>query len=91
MRRTMTMNINEAAQIIMTGEGEALVALKEALDACDAALGEIEATLPTNLTLDARRIISEVRGTMSYRRMSELPAIIARYVTPTPVPLVDLP
>jgi hypothetical protein len=86
----MTIDINDAAKIIMTGESEALVALKDALDTCDAALDAIEATLPDALTLDARRIISETRGSMSYRRLSELPALIARYIPADPASFPEI-
>jgi hypothetical protein len=80
-----TININDAAQVVMDAETAALSAIKTILDEADAKLGEVEASLPSTLTLDACRILNEVRSSFAYRRNSDIPTILNRYAAPVVV------
>lgn len=88
-----TIDINEAAEVVMNAEAAALKALKGLLDQLADDLLEIEKTLPSSLTIDASRVISEVRGNLNYTRNTSLPQALNRYepaVVPT-MPAVYAP
>ncbi len=88
-----TIDINEAAEVVMNAEAAALKALKGLLDQLADDLLEIEKTLPSSLTIDASRVISEVRGNLNYTRNTSLPQALSRYepaVVPT-MPAVYAP
>lgn len=79
-------NVNDAASIVLASELKALVALAKALNVFDVSLAAIQDVLPSNLTLDAARIINEMRSQHSYRQSTELPALLSRYTSAvTPV------
>ena len=83
---TTTIDINEAAEVVMNAEAAALKGTKVALEAFLETLSEIEKTLPSSLPIDASRVINEVRGNLSYTRSTTLPQALNRYepaVVPT--------
>jgi hypothetical protein len=80
-------NINEAAEVVMNAEKTALSNLVTAIDTFEASLIEIDSTLPQSFSMDARRMITDIRSTLSYKRTSELPSLIARYEPATQQPL----
>lgn len=82
-----TIDINEAAKIVKNAEAAALKALKVKLDQLADDLSEIEKTLPSSLTIDASRVISEVRGNLTYTRNTSLPQALNRY-EPAAVPIM---
>lgn len=82
-----TIDINEAAEVVMNAEATALKALKVKLDQLADDLAEIEKTLPSSLTIDASRVINEVRGNLTYTRTSSLPQALSRY-EPAAVPVM---
>ena len=81
-----TIDINEAAEVVMNAEAAALKALKGLLDKFADDVTEIEKTLPSSLTIDASRVINEIRGNLTYTRNTSLPQALSRYepaVVPT--------
>jgi len=81
-----TIDINEAAEVVMNAEASALKALKGLLDKFADDVTAIEKTLPSSLTIDASRVINEVRGNLTYTRNTSLPQALNRYepaVVPT--------
>jgi hypothetical protein len=82
--------MTEAENVVMDAEKEALNLLLEATETYNAALVSIGAGLPSKLTLDAGRILWEIRNTLDYRRLTELPAAILKY-KPLPSPDGDTP
>jgi hypothetical protein len=84
---TKTNNVQDAASVVLDVEVQALKAILEAINVFDAALVSVQDTLPNNLTLDAARMISELRSQHGYRRLNELPAILNRY-EPAMVPVM---
>lgn len=83
-------NINEAAEVVMTAEKNALINLLTALETLEASLAEIDATLPQSFSMDARRMVGEIRSTMAYRRSSEIPQLLNKYEAPSPLPAPSL-
>lgn len=84
---TKAIDINEAAEVVMNAEAAALKALRVKLDQLADDLSEIERTLPSSLTIDASRVISEVRGNLTYTRNTSLPQALSRY-EPAVVPIM---
>ncbi|MES3097276.1 hypothetical protein [Sphingomonas aerolata] len=84
---TTTIDINDAAEVVMNAEAAALKALKAKLDQLADDLAEIEKTLPSSLTIDASRVINEVRGNLTYTRNTSLPQALNRY-EPAVVPVM---
>ncbi len=82
-----TIDINEAAEVVMNAEAAALKALKGLLDKFADDVTEIEKTLPSSLTIDASRVINEVRGNLTYTRNTSLPQALNRY-EPAMVPIM---
>jgi hypothetical protein len=76
---TTTPTVNDAAKVVIDTEVSALTAISDALTVFDNALVAVQQTLPNGLTLDAARIINELRSQHGYRRVTELPALLGRY------------
>jgi phage-related tail fiber protein len=72
-------NINDAAEVVKTAEHDALVAVKAAMDTLEESFDAISATLPVALTMDACRIMSDVRSYISYKRSAEIPVLLTKY------------
>jgi len=74
-----TIDINEAAEVVMNVEAAALKAVKALLDKLADDVAEVEKTLPSSLTIDASRVINEIRGNLTYTRNTSLPQALSRY------------
>lgn len=74
-----TIDINDAAEVVMNVEAAALKALKGLLDQLADDVAEVEKTLPSSLTIDASRVINEIRGNLNYTRNTSLPQALNRY------------
>lgn len=86
-----TIDINEAAQIVMDAEITALNSTKALLDKFITDLADIEATLPATLSISASGIINEVRNNLSYVRSTSLPQAIYRYEPDTVPAMAPMP
>ncbi len=82
-----TIDINEAAEVVMNAEAAALKALKGLLDQFADDVAEVEKTLPSSLTIDASRVINEIRGNLNSTRNTSLPQALNRY-EPAVVPIM---
>lgn len=82
-----TIDINEAAKVVQEAEHAALKSTKALTDRFLADLAEVEATLPERLSMDASKIINEIRGNLSYVRSTTLPQALYRF-EPDSVPVM---
>jgi len=82
-----TIDINEAAEVVMNAEAAALKALKYLLDQFADNVTELKKTLPSSLKIDASRVINEVLGNLTYTRNTSLPQALNRY-EPAVVPIM---
>lgn len=86
-----TIDINEAAAVIIDADKAALSAFLEQLTALSEGIDNLLATLPESISLESKRILTGVKGDIAYRISSELPMALAKYDPTANVPPAYVP
>lgn len=74
-----TININDAAAVVRDAEHCALKSLASLIEQFVTDLDAILETLPTELAMDASRLVNDAKSNVAYIRTSSLPQALFRY------------